>query len=104
MSPGQGGETTNPLHRDTASLLKRVGKRVTELTASLKQYKKAAGSASGIINSLEAIRQAIRSIGELEQSMMSMSEAWRTEVEKEFLQLEADLRQVCNGRGWRVDG
>jgi hypothetical protein len=101
MEPRRLEDRTN----DFVNLLSNRAQALSKLLRAARKW----GSQDGynperVIEGLETAASATAAWADLEAARTQLLGSWRETLAAALLQLEADLREVCRARGWRLDG
>lgn len=101
-------ETQESLQDKTKVFVAKLAGRAAALSTLLRARGKLVDNEGydpeAVVKWLEAAADATMDYPELERARVELLESWRRSVSIAFLQLEADLRQLCESRSWRLDG
>lgn len=100
------GEARSTLD-ESARFLAAVEKAARSLISSVTRARKAlegAGEPAQVTECLDAMGNELAVLKTLADQGTTLASVYRRETGDRFLRLEADLREACQVRGWRVDG
>jgi hypothetical protein len=98
----------NSLLENTKAFAARTEQLGAALSSLLRIQRQALGgdryNPAAVAKWLESAATVTLGCPDLEKGRNDLLESWRRALSVSFLHLEADLREMCRSRGWRIDG
>jgi hypothetical protein len=103
-SPGE-----NQLHLlpDERTLFSELGKRAAAVNAATDEIAQGLAKGTGLArikNAFARLRDELRGLATLAGQLDAVETSWSERIEREFLEMEAAVRDALKSRGWRVEG
>jgi hypothetical protein len=101
------GETQLHLLPDERTLFSELGKRAAAVNAATEDIVQGLAKGTGLArikNALAPLRDELRGLASLAGQLDAVETSWSERIEREFLEMEAAVREALKSRGWRVEG
>jgi hypothetical protein len=101
------GDTQLHLLPDERTLFSELGKRAAAVNAATEEIAQGLSKATGVIgvkSALTSLREELRGLASLAGQLDAVETSWSERIEREFLEMEAAVREALKSRGWRVEG